>query len=124
MYLSSAAKADLQWWQTNLDTMCAPIHWPPITNEIATDASSLLAWGASFAGLATGGAWADSESDIHMNVKEMIAIHYALRSFLPYLKGSHVRVLCDNTTAVSVLNKMGSTRSIECNNMARDLAFL
>ena len=93
--------------------MFAPVRWPPITKEIATDASSLLGWGASFEGKKTGGAWYDIlEGDIHINEKEMIAIFYGLKSFREELKGSHVRVLCDNTTAVFVLNKMGSTKSL------------
>ena len=51
----------------------------------------------------------------------MIAISYALRSFVDVLQGQHVRVLCDNTTSVFVLNKMGTTKSIECNAMAKEI---
>ena len=53
-----------------------------------------------------GGTWAADQLDIHINVKEMIAISYALRSYIDLLRGKHVRLLCDNTTAVFVLNKM------------------
>ena len=41
----------------------------------------------------------------------MIAILYGLQSFVDKLFGKHVRVQCDNTTAVSVINNMGTTRS-------------
>ena len=120
MSLSLDAVTDLHWWQRNLPSLFAPIHWPPITTELATDAS-LIAWGASYGKLAIGGAWTGCEATIHINVKEMTAIYYALRSFVDLIKGAHIRVLCDNTTAVSVLNKMGSTRSPACNNMAQQI---
>ena len=56
-----------------------------------------------------GGAWLPTEFDLHINVKEMIAIYYGLRSFLEHIQGLHIRVLSDNTTAVSVVNNMGTT---------------
>ena len=68
-----------------------------------------------------GGTWTEDQLDIHINVKEMLAILYALRSFVDQLKGHHVCVLCDNTTAVHVLNKMGTTRSPQCNDMAKQI---
>ena len=120
MMLSIEGKNDLAWWQQNLLTMSAPIQWPPISREIATDASQ-IAWGASYGTQATGGAWAENELDLHINIKEMLAILYGLRSFLKHFEGSHVKVLCDNTTSVSVLNKMGSTHSPECNDMAKQI---
>ena len=41
----------------------------------------------------------------------MLAIYYSLRSFMSYFKHSHVKMFCDNTTAVAVINKMGSSKS-------------
>lgn len=121
MCLSDNAKQDLRWWKQNIWDVYAPIQWPPITKEIATDASSLYAWGASYETQTTGGAWLESESNIHINVKEMLAIYYAVRSYRDQLQGNHVRVLCDNTTSVSVINKMGSTKSPECNEVAQKI---
>ena len=78
--------------------------------------------GASVLGtLPTGGAWAHEQLHLHINVKEMLGILYGLRSFVEILKGQHVRVLCDNTTAVHVVNKMGTTRSPSCNAMAKEI---
>ena len=62
--------------------------------------------------VSTGGAWTASEFEIH-NIKGMIAILYGLQSFVDKLFGKHVRVQCDNTTAVSVINNMGTTRMYE-----------
>ena len=58
-----------------------------------------------------GGTWTSDELELHINVKEMLAVLYALRSFREAVEGQHVRVLSDNTTTVFVLNKMGTTRS-------------
>ena len=68
-----------------------------------------------------GGVWTEEQADLHINVKEMIAILYALRSFLDILSGQHVRVLCDNTTAVHTINKMGTTKSMSCNKMVKEI---
>ena len=50
-----------------------------------------------------------------------MAIYYALMSFKTYVKGNHVRVLSDNTTAIAVINNMGTIRSTECNIVAQDI---
>ena len=121
MTLSRHAKDDLRWWSENLNETYAPIQWPPITDEMATDASSLIGWGAVLGKHQTGGAWSDDESDIHINVKEMMAIYFAIRSFVNLIANTHVRVLCDNTTAISVINKMGSTKSLQCNHVAQQI---
>ena len=71
--------------------------------------------------VSTGGAWTASEFEIHINIKEMIAIFYGLRSFVDKLFGKHVRVQCDNTTAVSVINNMGTMRSPECHTTAQKI---
>jgi hypothetical protein len=68
-----------------------------------------------------GGTWTADELDLHINVKEMLAVFYALRSFVLSLRGKHVRVLSDNTTTVYVVNKMGTTKSVECNEMAKKI---
>ena len=74
--------------------------------------------------MSTVGACLSTELNVHINVKEVIAIYYALRSFLQKIHGLHVRVLTDNTTAVSVINKMGTTRSPECNRWALNMEFM
>ena len=121
MSLTHYAIEELQWWEENIDKTFAPIRWPPISGEIATDASSLVGWGATSGSERTGGAWSALEADIHISIKELIAIYYGLRSFVHHWKGLHIRVLCDNTTAVAVVNKMGSTKSASCNKMAQKI---
>ena len=105
-----------------MSTMNAPIQWPPITAEICTDASGKNGWGACMIGrIPTGGTWMPDELDLHINVKEMLAVLYALRSYKEDIEGQHVRVLSDNSTTVFVLNKMGTTRSKPCNDLAKKI---
>ena len=118
MTLTVGAKADLMWWRKNLHTMFAPIHLPPISLTLKCDASD-TGWGAISQGMSTGGAWSPHEKDLHINCKEMLAIYFSLRSFCAHFHGLHIRVLSDNTTAISVLNKMGTVRSQQWNLIAQ-----
>ena len=105
---------------TNLETMYAPIHASPISYTLCSDASN-IGWGVAYKSYRTGGAWLREEQVLHINAKEMIAIHYVLRCFSKFLTGKHVRILSDNTTAVSVINNMGTSHSYECNSIAQNI---
>ena len=122
MQLSVDATAEIIWWKENLPSMHAPVQWPPISAEINTDASGKNGWGACMIGrIPIGGTWMPDELDLHINVKEMLAVLYALRSYKEDIEGQHVRVLSDNSTTVFVLNKMGTTRSKPCNDLAKKI---
>jgi hypothetical protein len=41
--------------------------------------------------------------------------------FLRYLCHKHIKILCDNATAVAYLNNFGGTKSMKCNSKARDI---
>lgn len=75
--------------------------------------------GAVLCGTTSKGAWSPREALHHINYLEMLAVHFALKAFLAHLEGKHVRVMIDNTTAVSTLAHMGTSHSPSCNNLAR-----
>ena len=56
----------------------------------------------------TGGAWSETKKGYHINEKELLAIFYSLKSFKFNLQVKHVKRFSDNTTAVAVINKMGT----------------
>ena len=120
MVISNLGRQDLRWWAKNLVSMSAPIHLPPIAMEMSCDASN-TGWGAVLGVRRTGGAWNTAEHQMHINCKEMLSVLYALRSFATSISGKHVRILSDNTTAVSVINKMGTVRSPKCNFLAQEI---
>ena len=119
MWLSEQAKSDIYWWLENIDTMFAPIHFLPIAYTIYIDSSD-IGWGAVFENKRTGGPWEEVEvTSLHINIREMLAVYFAIRSFREMFRGKHIKVHSDNTTTVQVTNKMGSTHSIECNSTAQ-----
>ena len=120
MSLSIDSKMELRWWLNNLPSMENWLYPPPITNTIFTDASH-FAWGTFFRGQSTGGSWDIHELPLHINVKEILSVYYSLRSFSRPLSQSHVKVFSDNTTAVGAINKMGSSRSLDCHEVVRDI---
>ena len=107
--LSDLARAELLWWKKNIPNMSSWIHPPPVSDTIYTD-SSEFAWGSVFDTQKTGGAWSFEEASLHINIKEMIAIFFTVKSFFRDRVKRHVQVFCDNTTAVAGVNKMGSSK--------------
>ena len=85
-----------------------------------TDAS-LQGWGAVFQGQSSGGCWAPDEAHQHINCLELKAAYLGLQSFCKNLSHTHVRIFVDNTTAVSYINNMGGTHSLDCNHIARTI---
>ena len=53
------------------------------------------------------------EKRIHINVLELKAIFLALKAFIK-TKNEHVKLMCDNTTAICCINKMGTSHSMDC----------
>ena len=102
--LSKDAVEEIQWWLNNVivpKEICAP----PVDLVIAMDASS-MGWGVHFNNQSSGGHWLINESVAHINVKELKAILFGLKSFLNDTVGKHIRIRCDNTTAVSDVNHL------------------
>ena len=53
----------------------------------------------------------------------MKAAFFALQTFCPELRGQHVRLMIDNTTAVSYINNMSGSHSATCNTLTREIWF-
>ena len=51
---------------------------------------------------------------LHINDLELKAISLALQVFIK-TKNEHVKIMCDNTTAISCINKMGTSHPMDCN---------
>ena len=61
------------------------------------------------------------EAQYHINYLEMLAIYLALQNFAKGWANTHIRVMCDNTTAVNVINHMGTSHSDSCNSLAKEI---
>ncbi|KAJ8913785.1 hypothetical protein NQ315_002691 [Exocentrus adspersus] len=77
--------------------------------EIFTDASP-TGWGAFAKGEKTHGFWPKSKSKEHINVLELWAAFYGLKSFANEMCNCRILLRLDNTTAVSNLNRMGGVK--------------
>ena len=118
MSLSSPAKQELQWWVNNVETAYKKLSHDKPLHQITTDAS-LLGWGAECQGVSSGGTWTALETAHHINYLEMLAILFGLQTFAKDKENTHIRVRCDNTTAVNIITHMGTSHSEECNKLAK-----
>ena len=91
---------------------------PDLTLE--SDAS-MLGWGASMLGSATGGLWSSTERNLHINVLEMLSGTFAIKAFAKDHSNIHIRLKMDNTSAVAYVNHMGGTQSHKLSDAAKDL---
>jgi hypothetical protein len=118
--LSAKAVLDLKWWIQNIPVATKSIIRATPSYVIMSDASK-LGWGAVIQTEKTGGRWTVAESSSHINYLELLAAYFALKSFCFKLTHCHVQLQLDNTTAVTYINKMGGTRSIELNELTKTM---
>ena len=116
VFLDSQAKSDLDWWIKNLHlqfcSLDKGLHLEPFSLVYETDAS-LKGWGGLIRGLPeckTGGFFSEEESNFHINILELLAVLFSLRTFSRDHKDMHIRLMIDNTTAVACINKKGSNK--------------
>ena len=98
----------------------APIARQCASNVLTCDASQ-MGWGAAFNGKTANGHFSLLERPYNINIKECLAVLYAIQSFAPYLVNSHVLVMSDNTTAISTFKNMGTMSCQIRDNIARQL---
>ena len=80
--LSQTSKEDLQWWINHLREFNGrkiAIDQNPLI--IQTDASN-QGWGAVCQNVKIGGYWSESEKQNHINLLELLAITFAVKSYL------------------------------------------
>ena len=123
MEITDKMKKEIIWWSCNIYTQSRVLDRVNPQIILQTDAS-LSGWGAVLIDNKTGGRWTPDEQKYHINYLELLAILYGLKSFESQLKCfTHVKILTDNTTAVSYVNKMGGIKSICCNTIAKSIWF-
>ena len=96
-------------------------HAPPCM-VIQTDASTQV-WGAVYGDQEVGGRWTPLERTKHtcINILELQAAFFALKSFCKQAPEGHIQLQMDNTTAVSYINNKGGSKSLELNCLAQEI---
>ena len=120
--LSEKASQEIQWWAANIPGAFAHIkNVAKVDYIVFTDASN-LGWGASDTTNTINGRWSLEEQPMHINCLEILAVKLALFSLLPLRKDTqHVRIMSDNSTAISYINRQGGTHSLICNDIAVEI---
>ncbi|CAB4032023.1 Pol poly, partial [Paramuricea clavata] len=83
----------------------------------ANSEASLTGWGGVLDSCSMGGSWTAVEAQQHINYLELLAAFFTLKSFINHLRNKHVKIMIDNTTAVSVINNKGTNHSEQCNEL-------
>ena len=88
--------------------------------ELFTDASG-RGWGGHVDVHVASGLWTIQESLLHVNNLEMMAVSRTIRSLLPHLQGTSIRLCTDNTTVAAYVNNQGGARSPTLSCRAEEL---
>lgn len=120
MSLPKYLQEDIDWWLKNLKIGKNPIKTLSFKKGIYSDAS-LTGWGAHCDGTSTHGFWDTIERKSHINYLELLAILFALKSFGSNLRSCELLIRCDNTTAISYVNRMGGIRIPKFNRLTREI---
>jgi hypothetical protein len=126
MSLSATDKAEIQWWLDNLTSQRGRVRVTPASLCLHTDASG-IGWGAVCSSdnkneeTNTQGLWTESDKQLHINHLELKAVWLSLKSLLNHVTDVHILVRSDNTTVVSCINHMGSSKSESLDLLTRDI---
>ena len=110
MSLSRRAKSELEWWVVNVMTAKNVMTRDAPLYTLTTDASN-EGWGAVYGNQSTGGFWSSAEKNHHINYLELLAAFLGLKAFCSSHRNMHLSLKLDNTTAVAVINHMGTSHS-------------
>lgn len=111
--ITNSIRFHLKWWtDPKRFVQGTSIHPPDPTSFLFTDASH-YGWGAHLEpmSLSFHGRWTEDQSQLHINILEIMAIRFALKKVMHYIQHSCVMISTDNTTVVSYINKQGGTHS-------------
>ena len=122
MPISQTVQTELTWWSDNIEHVHKPIYLGNPQLTIFTDAS-FLGWGCHIPSCNEeyGGRWEVSDLQFDINYLELKAILLSLQACPIELHGQHVQIQSDNMTAVTGINKQGSTHSTRCNSITRQI---
>ena len=118
--LNTDSLSEIAWWRDNIMQSWASISPIPISIYVKSDASS-RGWGVFVEGIAAsfGGRWSIDDQNHYINYLELLALQYALFSiYRPSFK--HIRLVSDNTTAISYINNQGGKVRI-LNSLAKKI---
>ena len=64
-----------------------------------------LGWGVHIKDQSIGGNWTVNGGKYHINIEEMVAVKFALNSFVKEFSNLSIKLFIDNTTVISILTR-------------------
>ena len=120
VWISDLAQDELKWWTENIMTVFNTIEVEEPCQIIYTDAS-LKGWGCTTGLMRTGGEWTAVEALDNINVLELRAVFMALNICTKNRSNCHFRIMTDNITTMTCINKMGTSHSLACNKETKKI---
>ena len=104
-------KRSVEWWSIR-GHLTRPVSFLKNRESVTlvTDAS-MVGWGATVSDIPIRGVWTGSQTRLHINCLEMLAVEQTLRHTPVSLSGRHLQLHTDNMTVRSYLLKQGGTVS-------------
>ena len=93
------------WWKNNIIGSFNTIRVGNPSFTI-TNIASKTGWRAVFKNTSTSGQFSITETLMHINVLELKAILFGLKSLCDHICESHINILSENTTAAHCMNNM------------------
>ena len=90
LVLTAKALCELGCWIDNIRMIKRPIHPPDIDLIIHSDASK-MGWGSTEETNPTGGRFSYEESNLHINIQELMAAKFSLMSYRSKYIFNHAR---------------------------------
>lgn len=109
MLSSEFSRKEIIWWKKTVRIKNRDwIRDPKVIVHLETDASK-AGQGADLNGITTGGRWSETESVLHINVLEIMAIKFALQNLCQNMENTHICIRSDNSVAVLYINNQGGS---------------
>lgn len=117
--VSLGAREDITWWLDHAESQNGKPIRPPVVGVVLASDASGSGWGAVLGSTMASGIWSQEQSQLHINVREMLAVQLGLLQLASHISNKHIQLQIDNTTVVSYLNRMGGTHSLHLDNLAQ-----
>ena len=101
---------EIRWWHDGIEHLKRHIIVPSPSHYITSDSSN-TGWGGIINNEKTArGRWGSADFELHINVKELTAAFFMLKTYCRDLTNVHIRIKMDNVTAISCVQKMASRK--------------
>ena len=107
--LSYHGREEVIWWIDNVITTNGLTIRRETPNLILETDAPQIGWGAVIGKNSTQGRWSSKENTDHINILELKAIYFALRSLCSNLLNTDICIRTDSSTAVSYINNQGGS---------------